>query len=219
MNKVILLTGFKPFGPYNFNPTMDIVNKLNGQFFTTEDGDLLKARRIVSAILPATYDAFEDLSILIDKHNPYAVVSLGFASSSKGFQFETHFHNKMGNFKYPDANGYNPELQIPILKERNENHIFKLELNLDEILYKVESQGINANVSLGAGSYICNSLGYNLAEKIAKQNLKTKQIFIHIPCTSEYREQIKFDPSDSDEKIFLDKKVIFEGLKIIFKNI
>ncbi len=216
MNKVILLTGFEPFGHYSFNPTMDIVKELNGKFFTTEgNNDFLKARKIVGEVLPATYDAFDHLVPLIDKYKPYAIVGLGFASSASGFHFELGFHNRMGGFKYPDANGYNPEKQIPIM-EGNDT-FFKANTDFSVFVDKFMFNNIRFCTSFSAGHFICNTLGYKIANKIKNENLETKQVFFHLPCTLDYKEQVKFNPADG--KIFLDKKVIFEGLKIVFKNI
>lgn len=216
MSKVILLTGFEPFGPYSFNPTMDIVKKLNGQFFTPEgDNDFLKARKIVGEILPATYDAFDHLVPLINKYNPYAIVGLGFSSSAKAFNFECGFHNRMGGFKYPDAKGYNTENQIPIIE--GNDLILKVNVNSSVFVDKFIFYNIPFVTSFNAGHFICNTLGYKIANKIKSEELKTKQIFFHLPCTLDYKKVANFNPADG--KIFLDQDLILKGLKIVFKSI
>lgn len=209
---MILLTGFDPFGPYTFNPTIDIVKFFNGKYLTIEgDDDYLKARKIVGEILPATYDSFKFLLPLIKKHQPYAVVNLGFSSSVKGLQFENMFYNEMGDFKYPDNKEYNPNPRVKVIEE--ENTILEGGFDPQDIIDKLWLEDIPASVSCDPGYYICNALGYSLAHYIQQNELPVKQVFVHIPCTTNFKDFF------TEEKFFFEPEILKKGLRMILRNI
>jgi len=98
----IIITGFEPFGPYNFNPSKDLALFYNSKII---NGD----KKIIGIVLPCTYyGAFHKLSDVIERENPYAIISIGLSSLAKGVRIETVFKNIM-NGKYSDANEYNPK--------------------------------------------------------------------------------------------------------------
>ncbi|RKJ31627.1 peptidase C15, partial [Butyricicoccus sp. 1XD8-22] len=70
--KKILLTGFEPFLDYKVNPTMKIVEELNG--------NSINGHEIVGWILPVDFEQSAKLLLeKIDEVNPDVVVSLGLA--------------------------------------------------------------------------------------------------------------------------------------------
>jgi pyroglutamyl-peptidase len=97
----IILTGFKPFGQYKFNPTEE-----STKYF---DNKIIEQYNIKGIVLPCTYKgAFQILKEVINNIKPVAILSTGLSSNVKGVRFETVGRNIM-NGKYPDTNGYAPK--------------------------------------------------------------------------------------------------------------
>lgn len=205
--KKVIITGFGPFGPYEFNPTKDLA-----QFY---HGKVVNNCEIIGVVLPCTYyGGFEALLKIIDQTNPDAIISTGFSSSVKAIRLETTFHNMM-NGKYPDAYGYMPR-NLPIDEEfpvdykitsvSNSSYLEKI-LNLYQIPFEL---------SVDADSFFCNSLGWLTCRELRKYPLlPIKNVFIHIPCTDDYQSQIDLGP----DKIFLKKEILHEAIELLIECI
>lgn len=203
--KTIILTGFDIFGPYSFNPSKDLVFYYNSKFIAGQE-------QIIGAVLPCTYfGAFKELAGIIDRENPYAIISVGLSSSVKGVRIETTFKNLM-NGKYPDADGYDPK-NVPIENGAPEALISTADnIHLLGLLYE---KNIPVEISTNADAYICNSLGYQTTQKIIDEHLPIKNMFIHIPWTDNYRGEVESHP----DKIFIKKQKLHEAIEILIKNI
>lgn len=205
--KKVILTGFGPFGPYQFNPTKDLVEFYNGKIINDVE--------IVGVVLPCTYyGGFEVLSKIIDETHPDAIISTGFSSSVKKIRFETKFRNIM-NGKYPDADGYMPRA-IPISKEfsiGNTVTSISNSLYLEKIL---NLHQIPVEISENADNFFCNSLGWLTSKELRKYPLlPIRNMFIHIPCTDDYQSQIDLGP----DKIYLKKEILHEAIDLLIECI
>jgi pyroglutamyl-peptidase len=203
--KKIILTGFDIFGPYCFNPSKDLAFYYNSKFITGQE-------QIIGIVLPCTYfGAFKELAPIIDRENPYAVISVGFSSSVKGIRIETTFKNLM-NGKYPDAAGYDPK-NVPIENGAPETLISTADnIHLLGLLYE---RNIPVEISTDADAFICNYLGYSTTKKIIDEHLPIKNMFIHIPWTDDYRGAAELHP----DKIFIKKQKLHAAIEILIKNI
>ena len=202
--KQIIVTGFQPFGPYLFNPVEE-----STRYF---DSKKIDGFNISGLVLPCSYfGAFQILEEAISRINPYAIISTGLSSSVRGIRFETIGKNIM-NGKYPDENGYSPNNVpiipggLPILNTNDDN------LRLARILEKLN---IPTEISKNADEFICNSLIYLTANYIQTHDLKTKNIFIHTPCTDELKSKIELEPN----KITIPKKMLHRTIETIIKSI
>ncbi len=205
--KKVLLTGFEPFGDYEFNPTMDIVDWNNGRTITG-------AEEIIGMVLPATYfGPFLKVSKFIDEEKPNSIISLGLSSSIRSIHIETLFINKMLS-KYSDAHGYKPN-GVPI--DKSIGSLKTLTPLIETLMLKerLMNNGIVSKISKDAGTFICNSLGYQLTKKITDQNLPIKFIFIHIPWTVDYKSKIQLEKG----KQFIKKEIVYNTIDTLIKYI
>ncbi|MBP6931251.1 MAG: hypothetical protein KBD48_03295 [Candidatus Pacebacteria bacterium] len=207
--KTILITSFKPFGDYVYNPTKDIVHYAKKQYENDK-----YTRKIIGLFLSCEYHgAFHDLRPYIEKEKPYAIINLGFLSSAQGIRIENRFENMMYHSMYADNRGLKPDRE-PVDKDGDEYEYTDHDLN---VFFKNELHNKNMRVefSNNANNFICNSLGYSTAQFIREQKMKTKHIFLHIPWTDNYRGAIK----NTDGEIFLEKHVIHSAIDFIIQKI
>jgi pyroglutamyl-peptidase len=81
----------------------------------------------------------------------------------------------------PDNDGFCPKEQR-IANDGDSAYFSNLPVKiLRDVLI---SNGIPARVSNSAGLYVCNSTYYNTLDKIYKQKLPTKAVFVHLPKIS-----------------------------------
>lgn len=202
----ILLTGFRPFGGYEYNPTQDLANKLNG----ARVGDAL----IMGMVLPATYwGAFDKIQHLIGDET-YAIINMGFASRVQGIRFETKFKNTMWHEKYSDAEGFSPK-SFPIYSSLPTEHTLSPATDVHKLVEVLLREEISAEISDNAHTFICNSLGYLVTSKIQAEKYSTKNIFLHIPWTTQYQLKVP----QEEGKIFMKTNLVEQGLRLLIENI
>jgi len=202
--KQIILTGFQPFGEYEFNPVEE-----STKYF---DGKEIGGFNIKGIVLPCTYrGAFQTLKKVITEINPDAIVSTGLSSSVKGIRFETTGRNIM-NGKYSDANGYRPN-NVPIVDGGEE--FVNTNSNNPNLANRLFSEGIFTEMSANADDFICNSLIYLTSVYLQNQRLRTKNVFIHTPWTNDYISKVKINPS----KITISREELHHSIELIIKNV
>lgn len=206
MQKKIILTGFKPFGAYEHNPTQDAVNYFHGH--------CIDGYEIIGVVLPcAYYGAFDILELLMEKQNPYAVISMGLSSSVKGVRIETTFRNLMWS-KYTDVNYFRP-INEPIEKKYGSKEFLSSLADNTDLANILHKNRIPVEVSANADTFICNSLGYLTTQKIIEEELEVKNMFIHIPWTDNYEDIVYVKPN----KIFLEKEKLYDAIRLLVENI
>lgn len=204
--KKIVLTGFKPFAPYKFNPTEQLAEFYNDKII----GNI----HIVGIVLPCTYfGAFQKLKEIIRKEKPYAIISTGLASLVQGIRIETVFRNLM-NGKYPDAEGLDPRNKKICIDPDTLEFISSTANNI-HLANLLSASRIPVEVSANADSFICNSLGYLTSKKIMDGRTSAKNMFIHIPWTDDYKDKIAWEK----EKIFLNKDLLYKAIELLVQHI
>jgi pyroglutamyl-peptidase len=166
--KIVLVTGFEPFGMYPINPSQVIAETLNGS--TLNDAE------IIGIVLPVNFTtSVARAREAIEMYHPDLVISLGLNAKAKVIEVE-----KIGvNIKrYPKDDGswsfpQRIDTQGPFLRITS--------LNTHDIARKIRDADIPAKQSFFAGSYICNALFYGLLGYTKDQNLTTSIGFIHVP--------------------------------------
>ncbi len=206
--KKIILTGFQPFGGYSYNPTQDLVAHFKSEYFK------INGIEIIGIVLPCTYyGAFEELSKLIDREKPDAIISTGLSSKVRGIRFETTFKNRMQS-KYKDAGGLKPNgkrlisvADIPKKLSATANNLFLANM--------LSTEKIPFEISDNANAFICNSLAYLTTKKILDEGLKTRNLFIHIPWTNEYKLQL----GKKGKLFFINEVDLHTAIELIAENI
>jgi pyroglutamyl-peptidase len=166
--KVVLVTGFEPFGIHTTNPSQVIAETLNGS--TLNDAE------IIGIVLPVNFTAsVEKAREAIELYHPDVVISLGLNAKAEFIEVEKigvnikRYPKDDGSWSFPqriDTNG--PFLRISHLKA-------------NDIVRKIRDADIPAKQSFFAGSYICNALFYGLLGYTKDQGLNTSIGFIHVP--------------------------------------
>lgn len=201
--KEIILTGFGKYGTHAFNPTEELVKSFDKKSFGT--------RTVTSIVLPSNYDAFNHLEQLLLERQPYAIISTGLSSNIPGLRMELTFKNKMCHH-YADEAGVFAKNQVII--EKNYHHLAPIG-EATKLHYALASQGIPMDeLSTNAGTFICNALGYKITDAIIKNGLKTQNIFVHVPWSSNCKNKVSHEG-----KVFLPKKQMTRGLELLIRSI
>jgi pyroglutamyl-peptidase len=202
--KRAILTGFEPFGTYKYNPVQDTTREYNRK--------IIGGIEVIGLILPCTYyGAFELLSNKIDKLSPDIILGSGLASRVPCIRLETKGKNIM-NGKYPDADEKSPKNELII---NGDKLWYETTFNNKILADSLNNKGIKADISFDAESFICNSLIYLTARKIAKENLPIKFTFFHTPWTDDYLYKINIEP----EKTIIKKSDLRKTIETIIEEI
>ncbi len=144
---------------------------------------------------------------------PLAVISAGLSSSVKGIRIESKFVNLMDG-KYPDADGYAPH-KIPIIHEAIAPDTVQVKSQHKKLFNILVKNNIPAEHSDNADTFICNALGYKTSLGTSKDRYNKRNLFIHVPWTTEYRDKVSVEP----EKVFLQSDLYYKGLELLIRNI
>jgi len=170
--KVVLVTGFEPFGGYDVNPSELIAEDLNG---TTIDGV-----KIVGISLEVEWNISYNKTLeLIERYDPCAVVSIGLAPKSSIIRLEKLAVNLRWDECFPFVR----------LIQKGSPFLLATDVNLHEISVDMKKENISSRVSYFAGFYLCNYLFYRLLDYKEKNDPELKVVFIHVPPLDEMNLQ------------------------------
>lgn len=171
--KRLLLTGFEPFLSYTVNPTMRIVEELNGLE--------LAGYEIVGKVLPVDFASSSNKLLAHMKEiDPDAVISLGLA----GGRYKITPERIAINVKDGAADN---EGHIPMdesIHIEGEPGYFST-LPIRQMVNKLIEEGFPAEISNTAGTYLCNNVMYEALHYAKTNNPNMKAGFIHIPASHE----------------------------------
>jgi len=176
----ILLTGFEPFDNSPINPSEQIVHTLASES--------ISGVQIDTAVLPV--DLRHGPTALIDVvkvSEPEAIICLGQASRRAVISIERVAVNLL-DFRIPDNSGNQVEDQ-PI--EPNGPAAYFTTLPVRKIYDTLKAKGIPAELSLSAGTYLCNQVTFTLRHYLKEKDLKVSAGFIHLPALPEQAAQMK----------------------------
>lgn len=170
----VLITGFEPFGKHRINPSQNLINAI-----PTDSVDNIQ---LFKHILPVDTDQTpKRLLHTMDEHSPDAVLSFGLAPGRQKITIERLAVNLM-DFRIPDNNGKTISEQ-PIIKDGPAAYFSTLPVR--GILDALQSAGIPADLSMSAGTYLCNQVFYTMMHHITTRKLPTLAGFIHLPAQPE----------------------------------
>lgn len=166
--RVVLVTGFEPFGSYEVNPSQLVAEALNGT--TLEDAV------VVGIVLPVDFTkSVQDAKAAIEHYHPDVVLSLGLAARSKVVKVEKIAVNLM---RYPRDDG---TWSFPKRIDKNGPMFRVSPLDSGRIARSMRTAGIPAQMSAFAGTYICNALLYGLLDWCNEGVMPDTIGFIHVP--------------------------------------
>lgn len=169
---LVLLTGFDPFGGSEVNPSWLAVQTLHGR--------KIAGHRVVCAQLPTRFAmAPGELARLVRLHRPVLVICVGQAGGRGALSLERIAIN-LSDASLPDNAG---------VQARDERIVpegpaaYFSTLPVKNMLTALQREGLAAEISLSAGSFVCNHVFYVLMHMLATQRgfKRTRGGFIHVP--------------------------------------
>ncbi|WP_282020543.1 pyroglutamyl-peptidase I [Planomicrobium okeanokoites] len=171
--KRLLLTGFEPFLDFSVNPTMKVVEEL--------DGAVIGEYQVISKVLPVDFaKAGGQIIGLIEEIGPDAVVSLGLAAG----RFKVTPERIAINFKdgAVDNEGNQP-VDEPIKQNGPAGYLSTLPIR--NMISRLVEEGLPADISNSAGAYLCNNVMYEALHYMEIHKKDVPSGFIHIPASHE----------------------------------
>ena len=155
----VLITGFDPFGGESVNPAYEAVKMLP---------DEISGAEIVKLEIPTEFVRSGDMVChAIDNFSPDVVINVGQAVGRSCVTVEKVAIN-CEDARVPDNAEYSP-------------HDVKVKDDGPE----TNALSIPCEMSYTAGTYVCNSVMYNVLHYVATKGLKIKAGFIHVPYAAE----------------------------------
>ncbi len=170
----LLLTGFEPFGGSKVNPSEQVVLTL------AHDG--IAAVDLRAAILPVDRtQSPAKLIAAVEEFAPDAILCLGEASRRMAISIERVAINLM-DYRIADNGGTRVEDE---LIEAAGPAAYFTTLPVRAMLNAVRASGVPAELSLSAGSFLCNQVTYAALHHLAAHDLHIFAGFVHLPALPE----------------------------------
>ncbi len=176
MPNKILLTGFEAFGGQSLNPSWLAVKALHGR-------QVLR-HTVVAAQLPTVFDAsLRELRALLQQHQPALVICVGQAGGRAKLSLERVAIN-VNDAPMADNAGAQP-VDTPV--EADAPAAYFTTLPVKAMLAALREDGVEAEVSQTAGTFVCNHVFYGLMHALATQPepRRARGGFVHVPWLPE----------------------------------
>jgi pyroglutamyl-peptidase len=152
----VLLTGFDPFGGATVNPSWEAVRSLHGL--------TVAGHRIVGAQLPTVFgSSLQVLRELLREHRPTLVLCTGQAGGRPGLSLERIAIN-VNDARIADNRGAQP-VDTPVVPDGPAAYFTSLPIKA--MFKSLQAQGVRADVSQTAGTFVCNHVFYGLMHELA----------------------------------------------------
>lgn len=169
--ETIMITGFDPFGNEDINPSGEVARRLDSQS--------VQGWQIKGFVLPTVFETCVKMVVeRVDHVSPRAILCIGQAGGRAAMSFERVAIN-VDDARIPDNNGNQP-LDSPIQKKGPAAYFTTLPNK--SIIERLGKEGIPAEISNTAGTYVCNHLIYGLLHHIHEKGLHLPAGFVHIPA-------------------------------------
>jgi len=172
----ILLTGFDPFGGASVNPSWLAVKQLHGR--------QIAGHRIVAAQLPTVFgESLHRLKALLKQHQPALVICVGQAGGRRAISLERVAIN-VNDAPLADNAGAQP---VDTAVVPGAPAAYFTSLPIKAMLATLQREGIAAEVSQTAGTFVCNHVFYGLMHALATQRplRHSRGGFVHLPWLPE----------------------------------
>jgi len=195
--KVLLLTGFEPFGGEKINPSALAVNEFSGAKINDVE--------IFTAVVPVIHKKCVEKTLeLIKKLEPKAVLNVGQAGGRTDITVEKVAINVL-DYRIPDNEGNQPKF-LKITEDGPDAYFATIPA--EEIVNTIIKNNIPASLSYTAGTFCCNELFYGVSHYLRTNKQDVVNGYIHIPFILE--QAIESSPPRPSMPL----NVIIEGLRI-----
>jgi pyroglutamyl-peptidase len=169
-DRLVLLTGFEPFGGDCDNPSWDAVAPLNGE--------LVPGHYIVARRLPCVFGhALDELAGHVAALSPRLLIAVGYAAARTQIAVERVAIN-IDDARAPDNAGNRP-IDTPVITGGPAAYFSTIPIKA--IVRAIRAAGIEASVSQSAGTYVCNHVFYAACHIAAGLPYTMPTGFLHVP--------------------------------------
>jgi pyroglutamyl-peptidase len=169
----VVLFGFEPFLEFKENPAQLVVKSL--------DGKSIGEKRVKGVILPVVYGELEERIVSeLRVQRPKLALGIGVAPGRNRVTPEKIAIN-LKHSEEPDNSG--KVLEGAPIDLHEPDGIFT-NLPVENLVKKLNAEGIPSSLSFSAGAYLCNFCMFVLIREARRSGFGGG--FIHIPCHSEY---------------------------------
>ena len=175
-DRVVLITGFKPFDIYDVNPSEQIALELNNT--------QLNNVSIKGYVLSVDYQlAPQKMKQLIHQYDPELIISLGLAGKATSIRLE----QVAVNLKV------NPDLRFTLLSLKRVNKsgsFFQFStFETNKMKERIAEKDISVEESSFAGLYLCNAILYETLFYLLETEQEIPMGFIHVPQLDSQSEE------------------------------
>lgn len=164
-----LVTGFEPFGGERVNASIEAVRRLPAR---------VGALDISTAELPVSFArSLPALDAAIARTRPDLVLCVGQAGERAALCVERVAVN-LQDARFPDNDGVQP-VDAPVAAEGPTAYLATLPVRV--IVDALTAAGLPAQLSMSAGTYVCNHVFYGLM-RLAAREPAFRAGFLHVPC-------------------------------------
>ena len=178
----VLISGFEPFGGSNLNSSQLVVEAISKESFSGLD--------LFTVVLPVEFGKAADVLLSkVKEIDPEIIIAFGQAEGRKALTPEKIAIN-LDSARIPDNAG---ELRVnKVIIEKGADGYFST-LPIEKMVKAVKECGLESEVSLSAGAFLCNHIFYHLQHKLLESGVKSG--FVHLPLVNEQIAQYPNQPS------------------------
>ena len=178
----VLISGFEPFGGSNLNSSQLVVEAISKESFT--------GLELFTVILPVDFGKAADVLLSkVKEIDPEIIIAFGQAEGRKALTPEKIAIN-LDSARIPDNAG---ELRVnKVIIEKGADGYFST-LPIEKMVEAVKECGLESEISLSAGAFLCNHIFYHLQHKLLESGVKSG--FVHLPLVNEQITQYPNQPS------------------------
>jgi pyroglutamyl-peptidase len=165
-----LVTGFDPFGGDAVNPSYEAARRLPARIGTLD---------VVTAELSTSFArAPRQLRALAAREQPNIVLCVGLAADRRVISVERVAVN-LDDARLPDNDGAQP-MDKPVLRGGPAAYFSSLPVR--KIVTRLAAEKIPCELSMSAGTFVCNHVFYALMHLAAQQKQRFRAGFVHVPA-------------------------------------
>lgn len=166
----LLLTGFEPFGGELDNPAMALLPHFSQR--------RILGHRVETELLPVSFaGALAALDAALQRTTPRLVLGIGQAGGRARLSLERVALNLI-DARMPDNEGAQP-VDAAVIPGAPAAHFSTLPLKA--VHAALQAQGVPAELSLSAGSYVCNAVFFALCQRARDLTPAPRVGFLHVP--------------------------------------
>ena len=169
----LLLTGFEPYSSTIVNPAEEVAKALDKQ--------IINQVSVTSTIVPNTFfKAINHVRSEMLKDDYDFVLMMGEYTGRAMVTLERYAHRLIDAYRYQlhdnDGISYSNKQTV-----ENGPVAYQTHLPIKRIVEAIRADGIPADISDTAGTFVCNHLFYGILHEIHEQNHAIKAGWVHLP--------------------------------------